>query len=385
MESNNGKLLFLDSLNFNSFLFLLRKGLYVQVILLDRPPSRIKLFSYFLKLKGYNISEASFFAGNLKTENDEATYVASIKSARKIAVDAVKEILETNHLLNDVNEYFGRNTLHLHLTKQLIWYVKYWSERLTVAKVLAGESRYQVCIKLPDRINPQVISNAFVDTEIHYYGLTCISFIGRIKKPIALCLELFRLFLFPFNGKRKSAIQVKQNVDKPAVLLLQEDTIRADTSLRGQPHWFDFEKSENRYRTYILKSSIDNEELSSETKAQFANNNIFVLDTTAFKDAFSQMRYHNSLNEIRAYRKKLLKSLLSLRGFKNTYFIIRTALFLKQAEYMGAISLWLNVKVFLFRESYIPLTDAIQIVTKKINVKRLRESCKNLSLRNLIN
>jgi hypothetical protein len=378
MGNSEGKVIFLDYLNFNSFIYLLRRGLSSEVLLLDKPTSFQIFFVRLLKLRGYNVSEAFFFAGHLNSENGQSVYLTSNEFARKIAVKAALEILETNKLLYQLNEYFGRNTLHLHLTKQLVWYIKFWSDRILVSKALANGRPYQVCLKLPDRLNPKVISDSFADTEILNYTPTWFSLFGHIKKPIALFLELIRLFLFPFNGKRNSAVQVKQNSDKPAVFLLQEDTIRADTSLRGQPHWFDFEKNESQYKTYILKSSIDNDVLSNETKTQFERNNIFVFETAALKEAFSCLRNHDSLKEIRALRKKLLISLFSSRGYKNTYFMIRTALFLKQAEFMGAISLWLNVKVFLFRESYIPFTDAIQIVSKKLNVKTIAYQYSNL-------
>jgi hypothetical protein len=378
MGSRDVKILFLDNLNFNSFIFLIRSGLSKELVLLDNSRFFQFFFVNLLKLLGFNVKEAVFFAGHLKSKNGQSVYLTSNEFARKIAVEGAKEILVTNRLFYQLNEFFDRNTLQLNLTKQLIWYSKYWSDRISVSEALADGSPYQVCIKCPDRLNPKVISDSFVGTEILYYAPTWISLIDHLKKYIVLWLELVRLFLYPFNGKRKTEVQVKQNSDKPAVLLLQEDTIRSDTSLRGQPHWFDFEINENNYKTYILKSSIYNEELSVETKTQLSRNDISLFEVASFKDAFSNMKNHESLKEIKEYRTKLLFSLFSSKEFKDKYFAIRIALFLKQAQFMGAISLWLNVRVFLFRESYIPLTDAIQIVSKRLNLRTIAYQYSNL-------
>ena len=378
MGNNNSAIVFLDNLNFSSFFFFLRKELGQELILLDKPTFFQLFLVNLLKFRGYNVSEALFFAGHLNSENGQSVYLTSNEFARNIAVKAALQILEKNKLLNQLNLRFGNNTLHLHLTKQLVWYIKYWSDRILVSKALADGRPYNVCLKYPDRLNPKLISDSFPDIEIFFYSPSWVSLIDHIKKPITLCTELMRLILFPFNGKRKAKIQVKQNFNKPAVLLLQEDTIRADTSLRGQPHWFDFEQEKNLYNTYIIKSSLDYAELSNETEAQFDKNDIFLFETAALKEAFSKMRNNDSLKEIREWKIKILISLFSSKEFKDRFFAIRTALFLKQAEFMGAISLWLNVKVFLFRESYIPLTDAIQVVSEKVNVKTIAYQYSNL-------
>jgi hypothetical protein len=378
MENNCESVLFLDCINFDAFVCILRKRLSRKVVLLNKTSLSQKFFIFLLKLFRYNVSEAVFFAGHLKTESGESAYLASSDSARKIAVDAAFEILESNQQLYELNRDFDKNTLHLHLTKQLVWYVKYWTERLYVAKILSVRETCQVCIKMPDLIVPKLIANAFPTTEIIFYSPTWLSFYAHIKRLKLLYLELFRLIFFPFNGKKKSAEQVPQNTGRASVLLLQEDTIRTDNSLRGQPHWIDFGSGEKLYNTYIIKSYIDNTELEAETKIQLEKNNVFLVEPVALKKAFVKMRNHDSLRAIRHKKQKLLKSFFLTKGFKNKHFAIRTALFLKQAEFMGAVSLWLNVRVFLFRESYIPLTDAIQLLSKELNVKTIACQYSNL-------
>lgn len=377
MDDNRRELVFLDKINFSSVSFLFKRRLSGEIILFDKPSFVQNFFLYLIRFIGYNIYEAIFFTGHLKTKNGESAYLASTDDARRIAVQAAFEILETSPHLQEINNHFGKNTLHLHLTKQLVWYIKYWTERLAVAKILAEGNGYKVCLKSPDLINEEIVKKAFPETEILFYSPSLLAVLARLRKSKTLYLEFIRFMIFPFNGK-KTSTQATQNFTKPSVLLLQEDTIRIDTTLRGQPHWIDFESEEKQYNTYVITSTKAISDLDTETQAELLKNQIFIFDPAAFKDAFAEMRKHKSLNDIRDRKLKLLKSLIFSTRFRDKYFALRTALFLKQAEFVGAVSLWLNIRVFLFRESYIPLTDAIQIVSRQLNVKTIAYQYSNL-------
>ena len=184
MVNNSDKLFFLDCINIYAFFFILRKRLKGKIVLLDKPKSSNKFYPLLLKILGFNFSEAAFFTGDLKTENGEAAYLAASDMARNIAVNAAAEILEKNDNLNEINTLFGRNTLLLHLTKQLVWYIRYWTERIIVAKVLAESNNFKVCIISPDRINNNLISKAFPSTEIYFYAPFWFSPLSSFKKSI---------------------------------------------------------------------------------------------------------------------------------------------------------------------------------------------------------
>jgi len=380
MVNDQVQLIFLDNLNFSSFIFLIKKRLSEDIYSLDKLSLTGRFFSFLLKMRGYNIHEASFFSGHLKTKQGESVYMASSDKARKIAVAAAEDILRTTPYLFEINNYFGRNTLHLHLTKQLVWYIRFWCERIMVSQVLAGTKEYSVCMKSPNRINNLLISQAFPSSKILYYYPTLVSFWFHCKQVSILIRELVRLKVFPFNGSRKRFKQVKQNLDEPAVLMLQEDSMRSDASLRGQPHWYDFQAPNKGYKTYTIKSKLDSSIMDLDTEENFKKHNIYTSETLAFKNAFVRMRKHESLKIVREWKYKLLKSIALASGFKSKYFIIRTALFLKQAEFMGTVVLWTNAKVFLFRETYIPLTDAIQLASKDLGIRTIAYQYSNLGV-----
>jgi hypothetical protein len=379
MGNRSKEILFIDNLDFSVFVLLVSKGFPRDIYLLDKASRHQAIFIFLLNIIGYRIREADFFAGNLKAKNGESVFLNSLNCSRRIAIEAALEIVETNKYLNEINNYFGKNTLLLHLTKQLIPYLQYYSQRILVSENLALNHSFQVILRYPDRINPQVLLDSFKNINILFCKTPFYNICSTFTKYKVLYIELFRFYFFPFYFKGKGNSQIARNSKYPSVLTLNEDTLRTDFSFRGQPHWFEFDKSLKKFNTYILRSVRDGSILSEEISNQFKENRISVIDASQFRMAHKQMKFHDGLVFVRKYKKSLFFKYFFSSSYKSKYSIIKTALLLKQAEHLGVISLWLNVKIFLFRESY-PYTDAIQLVNKPLGVKTIAYQYSNLGV-----
>lgn len=162
--------------------------------------------------------------------------------------------------------------------------------------------------------------------------------------------------------------------------MLQEDNIRADRSLRGQPHWVNVTNPTEMFDTYVvelrkLRASIFS---IAEDESQLSKAAVTILSTSAFRSAVHAMRNDKTLVRVRRDRRTAIRAVFRARGFANKFFLLRVASLLRQAELMGALSLWLNARVFLIRETYYPFADAMQLVAPDLNVTTIAYQYSNM-------
>lgn len=370
---------YLDQLTLHAVWRLLWVSGLTQITVLETIKPRQRFGYWLLRRKGVHVVEAEFFIGHLETAEGESVRRAARRMAGQLALIAAKGIVESEPQLRAFNEVYGRNTLRLFIAKQLYYHIDYWIDRAMVSQVLSGGVPV-LWIKKPIRFDQKFICEAFPEIDLRFYPE--LGF-GAVKLAISWLLDVAREWkLTRASGESAQHTAPSRNMgvnqfNGGAVLTLQEDTIRFDQSLRGQPHWLDASDPANSFHTYVVKLSTLNFP-EAEDEPRLSQKGLTLLASSAFRSAAREKRKEKSLQPVREAKWEAYRAVFRARGYAGRFFLLRVAALFRQAELMGAMALWLNIRVFLVRETYYSFCDAMQLVAPMVNVTTIAYQYSNL-------
>jgi hypothetical protein len=345
-----------------------------KVTVLEEIKPAQKLGRWLLQVRGVKVTEVEFFAGHIKTADGESVSIATRRIAAQLALVAAKEIIQSDSLLFNLNEAYKRNTILLFVARQLIFDIEYIVQRVLVVGAINNSCPCILWIKRPILFDEKIISELIPGVEIRYYE-------GAKNKaiiPIQLALHVLRDLKFISGiGKRKVKKFDWTVPYKPTVLMMQEDTFRADRSLRGQPHWLDANEPGEKFKTCVIKLSDSTFAVEQDEKL-LASADIYLLSSENCRYALNENRKNKILLTTRLNRIRCLKAIFKPKRFSTKYFLLQVAFLLRQAQLMGAMALSLNTKVFLIRESYYSYSDAIQLVAPDLGITTVAYQYSNL-------
>lgn len=369
---------FLDELSISAVWRLLRDCRPTKVRVLGAIKPIQRLGHRLLQIKGYEIEEADFFTGHLRTAEGESTRRASRRESGQIALSAAKKIVQKNLHLNSHNEFYGGNTIRLHIAKNLHLHIEYWTLRSRVAQALSPLERSTLWIKKPEQFDEAYICEAL--PRIDYVFYKPLDFLPPMRFIMRWLLLFARDFKFTnFYFKRPSIIS-PNFANKPSVLILQEDQIRFDLSLRGQPHWQKRDVHDNFYTTFLLK--ILNHKLSTaEDELKLLSIGIAVISPSVFRAVLKNSRGNAILTRIRGDRRKIYRALLSAKSGAERSALLNVSSLMRKAELMGALALSCNVKLFLNSETHYDLSDGMILIAPHLNIKTVAYQYSTLAFR----
>jgi hypothetical protein len=372
------RLIYLDELSWHSVFGLLFAPDIRRTIVLNEIHYRHRFWKWLLNKKGIQIVEAGFFAGHLKTDNNESVFQAARNMAMQISFKAATSIVQSDKSLQQLNDKYKRNTILLFVAKQLHLPIEYWTNRVLVAKALTESCDAVVWLKKPLIFDQLHLIEVFPDTKLHFYSNVGFSLFEFIKKwrlhHIARYIPETISSIVEHKVFFESDVQMK-----PSVLTLQEDTIRSDRSLRGQPHWLDIEDPVETFDTFVVALGGDSK-LFSEDISKLSNTGVKILPLKVLKLATRSMRNNKTLLEVSQDKRFAISAALRARGYAQQYFLMQVAFLLSQAQSIGALALCLNTKVFLNRETYRSLGDAMQLVANGLNITTVSYQYSNLGI-----
>ena len=365
----DGHEIFLDELNAPAFVQLIWFSRPKKIIVLDKIKIRQRIFAWILSMRGLLITEADFFAGDLKL-NNEAVALMSHKYVADISLKASKMIISSSSRLTKINALYGRNTIQLHVAKNLQNIVNYWVLRILIVRTYSSDA--QLLIKKPNMFSSQLLELVSPEISICLYQKDWFRQFGLVK----LCfLEFARTIKLQYGNSSAETKKTNSSpASRPSVLMLQEDTVRFDKSLRGQPHWID--NQSNPFDTNIIE--MDSNLFSTRDIELLEKSSVYVISKSLFKTARRITKGNQVFKVLRLNRYKALLGFLTSYHYVDRYFLLKIMTLLKQAELMGALALLKNTKVFLYRETYYPLVDAMVLVAPKLNIKTIAYQYSNL-------
>lgn len=372
---------YLDQLTLQAVWKLLWLSGLTHVTVLDAIKPWQRFGCWLLRRKGIQIAEAEFFMGHLKAPNGESVRRAARRMAGQLALKVAKVVVESEPQLRALNESYGRNTIRLFIAKQLHFHVEYWIDRAMVLQALCSGELSILWIKKPILFNQEFICEAFPEIDFKFYpegGL------GVGKLAVSWLLDVARELKFTYApGKSTQLAESQRNTGlnsscSGSVLALQENNIRFDHNLRGQPHWLDANNPENTFHTYVIKLPASKFSVA-ENGSQFSKAGLTLLAPSAFRSALRAARKDMRLRPVRDAKWKTYRAVFSAREHAGQFFLLRVAALFRQAELMGAMALWLKVRVFLVSETYYPLADAMQLVAPALNITTIAYQYSNMA------
>jgi len=370
-------MIYIDNLTLIVVIKLLKLGAQ-KVIIINDIKINDKIYSLILRSIGFDVVFANYFVGHLRTGEGEHVWTASRRNAGLIALNASKEIVQKKQILL-FNRDLGNNTVRLVIAKRLFTYIEYWTTRVLVSGALAQNEVMEVWLKKPLLINENHLRYAFPSIQINLYSsLLIFKYIKNTVSVIALTIRSLGSMIKWNYGFKKSSKICEYSYEDPAVLSLQEDSIRIDSTLRNQLYWYSGNNKKIIFNYYIIKSTGSiYDEVPFEKYLSSIGVRLFPYSIigTALKKTRKDTRLATIKKNIKyAYR----SILLSLNDLSVSYFVIIITDLLSESLRLGALALYTNTKIFLIKEAYYSSADAIQLVSRDIGVTTIACQYSNL-------
>jgi hypothetical protein len=367
--ANDTSVVYIDRLTRESVRRLL--GAKIQrVIVLEKFDARQRRLSQALVRQSIEVVKADFFAGHLKNADGESVWLANRRKVSEIAFDVAREIVSSHSLLQSLNAKYQRDTLLLSLAKALVPEIEACTLRVTVAHALHKAAYPTVLLAAPRHFHARLLDKYFPGVRLDFYPGAHSS--GWIKIKLLVwdfVRHLKRLLMTP--GTKPST----RTVQGPSVLMVQEDVIRYDKSMRGQPHWLDARESVPQFTTYVanLRPLLS----IAKDVDRFPPEAFSVIPACTLRKAWVGRRRCQALMDVEKDRRKVLAALLCERDTSMALALLHTSQLFMEAQRIGALAKYLNAHVFLTSELS---SDPIQLVAGQLGVKTIAYQYSNLGV-----
>ena len=364
--------LFVDRITWKSLVCLIRiKPRLIHV--LDDPENSNNLIIKLLKLLKREFVFEEFFTGHLANhKEDEVCYLAASKKTIELSFSLSKKHISTNSILSLLNKKYGNNTLHLFLSKYYQINLFEHILKIETFKILSKDKMDAVLlINAPFLLKQKELIHAFPKAKVFFYN-------SRINFYTVFCSLLLKELIV--RVKQYKFIKNKNQDDTfsktKGVLTIQEDSIRKDQSLRGHLHWADFSnKQKHPLHTISLNHGTSK---VVEDEAALKKNNIFIYRSNIFPKARKRTEFKGEFDLFNKDIFSLWKSLLNRSSNVEKLLSLKTIFLMYKARDLAQVCKYLNIKTYVIKETYFDYSDAIQLVSKKLNINTLAYQYSNL-------
>ena len=321
------------------------------------------------------IEEADFIVGHLLDEKGESVYHSSRKITSRLAIKAANNIINNNKILYKLNLNYGNNTIKLFISKDLSNKMEYFVIRcLTIRSInKKSDKKLTLYIKNTDVFSSDLLNEEFSDIDIVYYSNFLNKYFDLFKYCLFIILRKIRLVIQYLTTKQHLS---KLNLDNQSVLSIGEDTIRTDKKLRSHLYWINDDKISDNYNKYVINFSnssiIDNDKL--------ADLGVETISPQLFIRAVKKSKKNKYINDLEKQIKLLFWKFIFEPNYLNkNYFALILNLFIESKK-ISSMSIYLNSKVYIFKETHLIYNDAIQLISSKIGLKTVCIQYSNMSM-----
>jgi hypothetical protein len=321
-----------------------------------------------LRAAGVDVQQPEFFAGHLKDTRGESIYLVARKIAGELSLEAAKLIIAEQPLIARLNALYGRETLRLALARTFMRDAEAWILRALAAEALARPAMPLVWLEKPPFFEPALLVAYLPGVRLRFYT--------RARSRLLFVLqEHARDFVSRMKRllERRTALEVQSPA--PSVLMIQEDNVRADRSLRGQPHWLDTNEPAPSFATYIRLSPLF---AIAQDAQRLQSIKVRLVSRAPLSMLWKARKKVPALAALHRARRALLRATFRESGLAATAALFRCAKLLLEGERLGAVSVWLNARVFLFREAHLPETLALQLVAADLSLTTIAYQYSNM-------
>ena len=368
-------MIILDYLTIQTFFIIIKKLKKKEIInsneilILDKHKLNLKnkLFELIFKLLKIEIKEKKFLLGNSYTKENENIYFKSREIMDKISIEMSYEALNKNKWLKKMNNYWKNNTLLLFLSKFFYGKVEFEENlisKLFICKQIKEKNiskNINIIISKPDYFDEKYLPAELKYEKINWYKKNKINL-----KEKKIFIFLYILY-FAIDAFRRDLINFfrKNNKEyKPTILLVKEDLISIDRSLRTQPHWlFDGKNLNNLNITILSEDKFDKNKVKI-----LSLNNITIVNP-------KKIRSLKIVNNAQKIALIFFKSLLTNKN--NNFNFVLSKLLLDFYFYTNFCKK-INAKAFMTCENYLPVSCVMSMMSSKRLIKNFSFQYSNM-------
>ena len=370
------KRIFLDNLNWESFLFLFFKSGIEKALVLDNIKFYNNIFKLILRIRGISIEEKSFFAGNLYNGQQKSLYLLALKITDKLAFKIADTSINQSETLDYLNKNFGNNTVRLSIAKNYKTKLNYWIIRGLTAKNLDNPETdlTELYIRDPIILKKENFQKIIDKLTYNFYNY-------RIKKLVFLkffLLDTIKILIKEILSKLIILKNIPYNLNLNSILSMQEESIRTDQSLRNQFSWCDINQENKNFNSFVLLNNFfPNATKNNIQELRYKKK--YILSQKIFRSAKKKYKKHLVRKLIKKEKRKILKALFKAEDVSQKYLFLHIINLLRYSDSLACLCLLLKTKVYLIKESQYISSDAIQMVSSFINVKTICIQFSNLA------
>lgn len=342
-----------------------------HVIVLEKLNNPQQKYAAKLKKHGVEVDEAVFFAGHLKTPDGESVFLASRRLSGDVAFEAARLIIEAQPLLKQLNAKYQRKTLLLSLAKKLVPEIEAVILRAQVAQALCRIGQVKVWLAEPVYFSSGILIRNLPEVQLHFYPAVQSRIVLLLKEIVWDYLRHIKR-LWSGGGR---LIARPQN-PAPSVLMVQEDNIRLNRTLRGQPHWLNVNGSPPAFHTYI--ANLVSFLLIAEDATELPKSALALIHAPGVRAAWKQRKTSLPLRRLAHDGRMIRRGAITQRGFAETAALLHVSQLFMEAERQGALAVYLNARVFLTHQLS---ADPIQLVAEDLNIKTIAFQYSNIGVR----
>ena len=368
-------MIIVDNLSIKSFSiiinFLIKKKTNdKEILVLDKIKSKFKfkLFFFVFLLLNIKLKEAKFYAGLSFTKNNENIFVKAKELTSSISINMAKNAINSNIWLKDLNDYWANNTLLLFLSKCFYEDIEFKNNLITkylISDMLARKANSKqtnIFLNKPEYFEEKFIAIKSEFIKINWYKKNNFDFKNY---------KFFMFFYFLLKFIQAIISDIKKIIQKNLIekkkislLLVKEDDLSMDRSLRTQPHWL----FENEIHPNIQVIILSDDKKDERSNIKFKDNNIIIYNTKKIK----------SLKIYNKEQKKILSILINFFTKKNNDFNFKLLKLNIDTYFYISFCKENNIKAFMTSENYLPISTAMNMISAKKLLKSFSYQYSNM-------
>ena len=374
-KKRSTKIIYLDNFSLLFVILNFKDSLKNELIIIEELSQFNKLIIQILIFFGLSISESKYVAGHLNYKN-ENVFLKAREIAGKLSIECSTEIVNSSETILNLNKEFKEGTIELFISRYLQLYVEKWIMNILIIKSInkLPNSDFKIFLSKPYIFNEKLISNYFLDSNIHFYSN---NFLRNLKIYFLFITSKLSTIKFLYHAiikRSKNSFKEQQN----SVLCIQNDTVSLNRKKRGQPHWIE-KNNINDYNTYVLSFGYSNSPKINDEK-ELSNNNCYVIYPSIFLDSYRANKRNEVLKLIFKTIKKINFKFWSSYSYQEKYHLLQISKLLMSSYLISSIAIYLKTKVFIINEPQSIYSDALVLVSNKLALKTIALQYSNMSM-----
>jgi hypothetical protein len=324
-----------------------------------------------MRALGFNVDEARFFTGTLRTSGGEVVYRAARRKSNELSFETARQLVSISPLLARLNGRYKRNTILLYIAKIQRVSIERFVLRIFTADALARDEGTDALVLLS---HPRLFNGDILRSEsavsVYFYGATGTLTAKMTTLPCTLTASAIRLFAWFLQALRLRDLarsHASKRDPTPGLLVLQEDDLSLDRSYRTQPHWLFPDDPIPTFRTFVLAIS---KSLRLPVNAdELFKNGIILLDErerTALRPPPSTLPIYRQL---RKDARDCLAVMLRSNSPSEISALGEVWRLLVRTRTLAGLCERLNIRAFMSCENYMIETDAIQLAAPSLGIR----------------